>query len=264
MVTPDKRVCLLTGAGGRLGTAFCRRFAATYSIAAVYRRRPLMMPSQDQRYVDPLDRDAVIEENEHPVFGIRAELADDREIDRVVDIALARFGGVDLLVNAAGYFACGPLLTTDAAMRTLEMQFHVNAIVPLQLAVLLARRCWRERPDENVQRQANVVNVSSLKSARAYAAAGQSGYAASKAALNVLTAHMAAEFAPLGVRVNAVAPNRFPELVPTEVIVDAIRRFDQSEASGQIAGYDSPRLSGSVSADERDPEASSDGTTQPS
>ena len=78
----------------------------------------------------------------------------------------------------------------------------------------------------------NIVNVSSTSGA--YVFAGQGGYSASKAALNMLTCHMADEFAAIGIRVNAVAPDTFPQRVSTESVCDAIARVDQQPISGRL------------------------------
>ena len=67
--------------------------------------------------------------------------------------------------------------------------------------------------------------MSSLSASRVYPG-GQAVYAASKAVLNQLTRHLAAEFGVLGVRVNALAPNNFPSVVRTESVASAIARLD--------------------------------------
>lgn len=61
-------------------------------------------------------------------------------------------------------------------------------------------------------------------------------YSASKAALDHLTRGIAAEFAEFGVRANAIAPNSFPALVPTERVAQAIAELDASSLSGGVFG----------------------------
>src|SRR4051794_15129839 len=96
-----KRVCLLTGAAGIFGDAFCRMARSEFDIAAVCRHRHPQAPSQFQHYRDPLAPGQALAENSDPIFTIEADLRKPGEIDRVVDLALARFGRIDLLVNAA-------------------------------------------------------------------------------------------------------------------------------------------------------------------
>jgi NAD(P)-dependent dehydrogenase (short-subunit alcohol dehydrogenase family) len=75
--------------------------------------------------------------------------------------------------------------------------FHVNFLAP----ILLARGLF----DELKRAGGSVVNVTSIVGSRVHPFAG-AAYATSKAALACLTREMAADFAPHGVRVNAIAP----------------------------------------------------------
>src|SRR5262245_17572350 len=96
-----KKVCLLTGASGRLGTAFCRDFASHYHIVGVYRNVQPSLPAQDQEVVDPIEPDQELAENRERLFLIRADLSIASELYRVVELALARFDRIDTLVNGA-------------------------------------------------------------------------------------------------------------------------------------------------------------------
>lgn len=235
-------MCVLTGAGGRLGSAFCRAYASEYDIVAVCRHRQPDAVSQLESYVDPLDPTAELPENRAPVYVVLADLEQDGEIDRVVDIALARHDRVDLLVNAAAYVGLHPhgLVDGEGALRELDRHFAVNVGVPLRLSVALAQRFWKHHDLDNRKANRNIVNLSSRSATTVYPHAGQAVYAASKAALNQLTRHMAAEFATFGVRVNAVAPTSFPALVSTESVAQAIVRLDQESVTGRILVLDVP------------------------
>ena len=217
-----KRVCVFTGAAGRLGTAFCRRFADRYHIAAVYRRRPPTVPTQFQKVIDPLDPDARLPENEHPVFAIRADLSDDRDISRVVELVLARFERVDILVNAAVECTFARMLDSDRLVQSAGSQFNLNVVVPLKLSATFAREFWQGRAEENLSENRNIVNVSSIAAVNVYPNRGQSIYGAAKAAMNQLTRHMAYEFGAIGLRTNALAPNTFPTIVPLEDVVQSL------------------------------------------
>ncbi|GAB2463450.1 SDR family NAD(P)-dependent oxidoreductase [Jatrophihabitans fulvus] len=234
-MTERKRVCVLTGAGGRLGAAFCRAYAAQYDILAVCHRRGPAVPSQHERFVDPLDADAVLPENEASVYALYADLEQDGQVQRVVDVALARYGRVDLLVNNAAvqHFHPAGLLDPVGSFADAERFFRLNVVVPAQLAGTLAHESWRHRADENRAANANVVNISSTSGSRVYGG-GQAVYASSKAALNHMTRHLAAEFAAFGVRANAVAPGAFPAQVATETVAAAIARLDREDVTGKV------------------------------
>jgi NAD(P)-dependent dehydrogenase (short-subunit alcohol dehydrogenase family) len=232
----EKRVCLFTGASGKLGTAFCRAHADKYDIAAIYRRRPPSVPTQRQWQVDPLQPAVAL--GQPRAFAIQADLTVDREIERVVELVLARFDRVDLLVNAAVHSIWAPMLTSPKLLDSVGAQLQTNFVAPLKLSVALARACWRDQDRENRAANRNIVNISSTAGVKIYRNLNQSIYSASKAALNFLSRHMADEFATIGVRVNALAPNTFPRIVPTDSVVDAIIKLDAGDMTGKILVLD--------------------------
>jgi len=230
-----RRVCLLTGAGGRLGSVFCATQADEYDIVAVYRHRHPPVPSQLQSLVDPLDPDTPPYTG-GSVFAVQADLAMPGQVERVVELALARFGHVDLLVNAAAAAEFGSTLANSHLLDTALQQFHLNTVLPARLAAVLAREYWRDTPGENRIRNRSVVNMSSISGVETYVSQGI--YGASKAALNALTRHMARDFQQVGVRVNALAPTGFPLIIPTERVVARIRQLDCGDANGAVIVMD--------------------------
>jgi NAD(P)-dependent dehydrogenase (short-subunit alcohol dehydrogenase family) len=233
-----KRVCLLTGASGTLGSDFCARYADRYSISAVYRHHAPVAASQDATFVDPLDPGAELAVNEHPIFAVQGDISIETDCERIIDVTLARFGRIDLLVHAATFSVWSPMLGTDRLRRSAAGQFITNVVVPLNLSALVAERYWATREVENRMMNRNIVNISSVAGLRLYPRSGQSVYAASKAALNHITGHMAWEFDAIGVRVNATAANSFPSLVPTARATDAIVRLDEGNDTGTIVVVD--------------------------
>jgi 3-oxoacyl-[acyl-carrier protein] reductase len=154
----------------------------------------------------------------------------------VVDLALARYGRVDLLVNNAAHIRLQPrgIVDGDAALEQFEPHFALNVGVPLRFSARLAQRFWLHAGAENRAENRNIVNVSSISGSEVYP--GQTLYSASKAALNQLTRNIAEEFAEFGVRANAIAPNSFPALVPTEQVAQAIVELDVSTLTGGVFG----------------------------
>jgi NAD(P)-dependent dehydrogenase (short-subunit alcohol dehydrogenase family) len=241
MVAGEKRVCLFTGISGKLGTEFSQLYAREYHIAGVFLRTAPSFPTQQQRFVDPLDPGAAIAENDDAIFAINADLRQPGEVKRVVELTLARFGRIDLLVNAAVHSVWAPMLQTDRLVRSAEAQFRLNVVVPLELASIVARDFWRTRERENIRWNRNVVNISSLAGINVYQGLGQSVYAAAKAAVNHLTRHMAFEFDAIGIRVNALAPNSFPRFVTTAKVAAAIVELDRGRMIGEIWSLDGER-----------------------
>lgn len=236
MAEHDKRVCLLTGAAGRLGQAFCQRYAERYHIAAVYHDRPLEVPTQDQTLRDPLDPDRPIG---HEVFAIRADLTRPDSLPRIVELTLARFGAIDVLIHSAADLRFwGPLLDADRNYDRLRTQMELNALVPIRLTALVAQACWRDRIEHNRGRNRNVISVSSISGINIIPGFNQSMYSASKAAMNYLTCHMGAEFQSIGVRANTLAPTAFPGIVSSEAVADALVLLDQSQDTGRLVILD--------------------------
>lgn len=228
-----KRVCLLTGASGVLGTAFIERYADRYQIVAVHHRNAVQFATQEQTFVDPLLPSRAVEANALAVLAFRADLSKPGDIDQLIALVLAQVGGIDLLINAAAVRSWSPLLANGGQDES-ELVFRVNVLAPLRLSLGLAQAFWRVDPDANMQFNRNIVNVSSIAGQFVYPDLGQALYASSKAALNHLTYHMASEFWDIGVRVNAVAPNTFPGLVPTCEVLEAIVALDAGLQTGEL------------------------------
>jgi NAD(P)-dependent dehydrogenase (short-subunit alcohol dehydrogenase family) len=232
-----RRVCVITGASGVLGTAFIRRFRAQYSIVAIHNRHALPFPTQDQIFVDPLDPKKPLAANENPISAIRADLSDAQSIEKLCLEVRREFRRVDLLINAAAAGAWRSFLSA-AALADAEYAFRVNVLAPLRLATGFARHFWCSQIEENIGCRRNIVNISSTAGIYVYPDLGQGVYGACKAALNHATYHLASEFWDIGIRVNAVAPNSFPGRVPIDVVLDQIITFDAGEHTGQLAVLD--------------------------
>ena len=122
------------------------------------------------------------------------DVTEDGVPERIVASAVESFGGLDVLVNAAGVIATGTMEATSDA--TWDQMMNVNVRGPFRL--------MRAAAPHLKARQGNVVNVSSVNGLRAFA--GVLAYNVSKAAMDHLTRCAALEMAPFGVRVNCVNP----------------------------------------------------------
>jgi NAD(P)-dependent dehydrogenase (short-subunit alcohol dehydrogenase family) len=126
---------------------------------------------------------------------LAADLRDEAAARSLADSAVARLGRVDVLVNNAGVFPFGP--TERMTEADFDAVFGLNVKVPYFLVARLA-------PGMAERGRGAIVNVSTMVAD--FGMAGMSLYGASKAALVLLTKAWAAEYGPLGVRVNAVSP----------------------------------------------------------
>jgi NAD(P)-dependent dehydrogenase (short-subunit alcohol dehydrogenase family) len=138
-----------------------------------------------------------------PRDHVQVDLGDHRAVSRAVDDIKVRLAGGPLhaLVNNAGFSPKsvdgGRLSSLTTPVETWMNVFHVNFLAP----ILLARGLF----DELKAGPGTVVNVTSSVGSRVHPFAG-TAYATSKAALGCLTREMAHDFAPYGIRVNAIAP----------------------------------------------------------
>jgi NAD(P)-dependent dehydrogenase (short-subunit alcohol dehydrogenase family) len=131
-------------------------------------------------------------------LALPLDVTDDAQVTAAVDAAAARFGGVDVLVNNAGYgYRAAVEEGEESAVQQL-FDTHVFGTVRTIKAVL---------PGMRARRSGTIVNLSSI-GAR-ISPAGSGYYAAVKAAVEALTASLRSEVAPLGIRAFSVEPGGF-------------------------------------------------------
>jgi NAD(P)-dependent dehydrogenase (short-subunit alcohol dehydrogenase family) len=187
----EGRVALVTGATSGIGRATALRFAeAGASVCAVGRSREALAEVASE-----------LEARGAAVLALSADVTDESEAERVVSESVARFGGLDVLVNAAGIISNGTV--EDTTLAAWDEMLDVN----LRAVFNLMRLCVPHL----VERRGSVVNVSSVTGLRAFP--GVLAYCVSKAGVDQLTRCAALELAARGVRVNAVNPG----VVVTEV-----------------------------------------------
>lgn len=227
---PEERVCILTGSGGVLGRAILSAFLPNYRVIGVYRHQP---PSSAVEYVfGPLRMKAPFPHHFAPV-SVQADITNESEIARIVDVALWQFGRVDLLINAAVVYDFADCFDPKLLERA-DRQLQVNLLAPLRLSAAILQAYWRHHPRENQTRLCNIIHICSTSGLQPVYDSGQVLYGAAKAALIHATSHMAREYRRFGVRVNCVCPTTFPARIPTARVIEAIHYLDCSSETAQI------------------------------
>jgi NAD(P)-dependent dehydrogenase (short-subunit alcohol dehydrogenase family) len=129
---------------------------------------------------------------------VALEMTEPQQAAAAVESAVRIAGGLDVLVNNAGYGLLGALESTSED--DIRQLFEVNVFAPLRVtrAVL---------PHLRRQRSGHIVTLSSIAGVAPSPGAGL--YAASKAALGAACESLAAEVGPLGIRVTVVEPGAF-------------------------------------------------------
>ncbi|MFD8738342.1 SDR family NAD(P)-dependent oxidoreductase [Streptomyces sp. NPDC059618] len=191
------KVAVVTGASSGLGRRFALTLAeAGATVVAAARRTDLLrtLASEHDRIV-PHRCDITDEEDCAALIGRAEEL-----------------GGVDILVNNAGWADALPALEQPLASFRRTLDIDVTAL--FQLSVLAARSMTERGGGA-------IVNIASVLGLVASAPVTQSAYGAAKGAVISLTRHLAGEWAPSGVRVNAIAPGWFPSELTAGMLADA-------------------------------------------
>ena len=187
------RRALVTGASRGIGEAIAlglARFGADVAVTA----RDVARLAEVSAEIETLGRRAVpIAMDMLDVAGIRGGVAE----------AAAALGGVDLLVVNAGTEEVCPSLEVEEALWDKILETNLKGAFFTAQAVA---RVMREAGDEGRQ-GGTIVNVCSLTSAVGVPTAA--AYGASKSGLLGLTRALATEWAPLGIRVNAIGPGYF-------------------------------------------------------
>ena len=182
----DRRVALVTGASGGIGSAIARALAAKGNAIAIHCNNDVA--SAEKLAAELVSQGAVC-------AVLRANLSQPEAAKELVAQVMAHFGRIDILVNNAGCLA-------DATVAFMSDQqwdsvLDLNLSAPFRLiravAMLMARNRW-----------GRIVNIASA--AGRIGSANRSNYASAKEGLLGLTRSVARELAGLGVRVNAVAP----------------------------------------------------------
>src|SRR6184192_3450580 len=202
-----RRTLLLTGASRGIGHATVIRFSSAGWRVITCSRHP---------FPEDCPWDAGPEDH------IQVDLADHADTTRAIAEIRNRLegGALHALVNNAAISPKAPdgsrLGTVDTDIDTWSHVFRVNFFAPIMIA--------RGLIEELKTARGSVVNVTSIAGSRVHPFAG-AAYATSKAALASLTREMAADFGPLGIRVNAIAPGEIDTSIlspGTEKIVEQI------------------------------------------
>ncbi|MEV5429013.1 glucose 1-dehydrogenase [Streptomyces sp. NPDC052701] len=182
------RTVLVTGAGSGIGRTVALAFAAEGAHVVVAGRRR-----------DPLQETAALaEEAGGKALAVTADVSRAADVQALVDTAVEHFGSLDVAVNNAGVFRGGQPLA-DLSEEDWRTQLDVN-VTGLFLALRAEIRQMRTQPSGGA-----IVNVASTFGVHSRHP-GAAAYAATKAAVSVLTRGAALDHIREGVRINAVSP----------------------------------------------------------
>ena len=179
------RVAIVTGAGQGIGRAIAVELAKVVAhVVACGRRRASLE-----------DVAGAVRAEGRRGLAVACDVGDGRQVDDAVSRTLNEFGRIDLLVNNAGYRIRSPF--EDLPRQEWDAMVQTNLTGVFLLSQAVGRVMIRKRAGKIV----NVTSVAGRTGSR-----GMAAYAATKAAVAVLTQSLGAEWAKYGITVNAVAP----------------------------------------------------------
>jgi 2-deoxy-D-gluconate 3-dehydrogenase len=127
--------------------------------------------------------------------AVTVEVRDEAQVERMVAAVIGELGRLDILINSAGYAETRPITRFPLDVWETIMDINVKGTF----------LCAREAAKPMLkQGKGKIINISSLQGFAGRP--GDPAYAASKAAVNLMTKSMACEWAPRGICVNAIAP----------------------------------------------------------
>jgi NAD(P)-dependent dehydrogenase (short-subunit alcohol dehydrogenase family) len=219
----SERVAIVTGAAGELGRATAEKLTAGgFTAIGVDRNEDGLKKLPDAiRYVPGDPSDPAVAKS-------------------IVDRIAAEFGAPEVLVNTVGTYHVGGAL--EATPEDLRLMIDVNVGTALWLTQAVAPY-MRERGSGAI---VHVAARSGLEPT-----AGQTTYAISKAALVYLVRVLDLELRPLGIRVNAVAPQLLDtaetrQYLPADVLAHAVSPEAMADIIAYLAGDAAALISGAV------------------
>ena len=130
-------------------------------------------------------------------LALECNVLKDEDLVRVVERTANELDGIHILVNNAGGGGAGRESPYKISLEQFERPFQINVFSAWRLSQLCA-------PHMQKGGYGSIINMSSMSSINKSPAI--SAYAASKAAINHMTANLAHDYGPAGIRVNAVGP----------------------------------------------------------
>jgi NAD(P)-dependent dehydrogenase (short-subunit alcohol dehydrogenase family) len=176
------KVALVTGGGRGIGR----------DIALAYAREGAHIVVND---IDPATAAATAKEAGGQSIGVAADIAKSADINRLIDATISAFGRIDIVVNNAMKIVPGKLEALP------EAAWDTTMNIGLKGAFLVSQAAARHMI---AQKSGSIVNIASVAGLFPYNWAG--AYSVVKAGLIMLTKLQALEWAPYGIRANAITP----------------------------------------------------------
>ncbi len=161
------------------------------------------------------------------ILSLKVDVTDETSVVALKDQVISRFQTVDILVNAHGVN-----IKKDAnefPVKDWDLIFDVN----VRGTMLTCREFGKVMME---RKRGKIINLSSVRGVRASFWGGNEGYAATKAAIDMITRSLAVEWAPYNINVNAIAPSTIDTRFSEKTLQDPkrLKRFLDSCPLGRV------------------------------
>jgi 3-oxoacyl-[acyl-carrier protein] reductase len=213
------KIAIVTGSSSGIGKAIALRFGAEGANVVVTARRMALCE----------ETVAQIIKNGGEAWAMQTDVTDERQVDRLIEETVKRYGRLDILVNNAGIVAGGRLAETTT--KSFDEVLNVN----LRGTLFCCRAGFTQMKKQG---GGIIINISSVAGVQAWAGTG--AYSASKHGIMALTKSLADEGRSHHIKVSAICPGRVADdLVdasPEEILQsEKIDPFDVAETAVYLA-----------------------------
>jgi NAD(P)-dependent dehydrogenase (short-subunit alcohol dehydrogenase family) len=223
----DGDVAVVIGGGGVLAGAMAEGLAAAGARVAI----------ADLARAQAEERAQAIAAKGSEAIGIPCDATKKADLEKALEATLARFGQVDILINAAGVNSPTPFFEIT------EEEWHRILDIDLKSVFLACQVFGKAMVDAG--RGGSIINISSVSSGPPLSKVFT--YAVSKAGVNQITQFLARDLAEHNIRVNAIMPGFFPaeqnrkvltpERVASILAHTPMKRFGEAEELIGVAVY---------------------------
>lgn len=183
----DNKTIVITGGGTGIGKDAAASFLAAGANVVINGRRENVLHATA----------AELDPSGERIAAVAGDIANPATSKAMIDAAVERFGGVDVLVNNAGVFKPTPFLD------------HSSEDFDWYIGTILAGTFYASQaaiPQMQQRGGGSIINIGSMWAMQAVAATPSSAYSAAKAGVHMLTKNLAIEHASDKIRVNCIAP----------------------------------------------------------
>ncbi|KTC80261.1 acetoacetyl-CoA reductase [Legionella cherrii] len=211
----EKKVAVVTGGTGGIGTAICRRLSENYKVVACY--------FKNGKPDEVLQWQTLQKKAGYNVEILFANLVNFSDCEAITNSIIERFGRIDILVNNAGS-------TCDVSLKNMEPH-HWQQVIDANLTSTfnITRNVLPFMIEKKFGR---IVSISSVNGRKGQL--GQCNYAATKSALFGFTKSLALEVANKGITVNTISPGYIETSMLATMKKEVISKITKSIPVGRL------------------------------